>query len=55
MTKEPIAYLTKSLRRWSLYRQAVREMDMMTGRELTDLGLTRNDIPRIARQAAELG
>ena len=47
-------YLTKSLRRWSLYRQTLRELGSLSGRELADLGLSRSDIARVASQAAEL-
>ena len=45
-------YLTQSLRRWSKYRQAERELASLSSRELADLGLSRSDIPRIALQAA---
>lgn len=37
------------VRRWSAYQQTVRELNSLDNRSLTDLGIARNDIPRIAR------
>jgi uncharacterized protein YjiS (DUF1127 family) len=47
-------FLTAKFRRWSMYRQASRELSSLSGRELADMGISRSDIPRIARQAAGL-
>lgn len=40
--------------RWRRYRQTVRELQALSGRELTDLGILRADIGRLAREAARL-
>jgi len=38
--------------RWMQYRENVRELSGCTDRELSDLGLSRTDIHRVAREAA---
>jgi uncharacterized protein YjiS (DUF1127 family) len=40
------------LRRWNAYQQTVRELNSLDNRSLTDLGISRTDIPRIARDHA---
>ena len=37
------------VRRWNAYQQTVRELNALDNRSLTDLGISRVDIPRIAR------
>lgn len=44
--------LRTRLRCWMQYRTNVRELDGCTDRELSDLGIARSDIRRVARQAA---
>ncbi len=39
------------VRRWQRYNRTVSELNHLSNRELADLGLTRSDIPRIAREA----
>ncbi len=41
-------------RRWRRYRDTVRELQGLSGRELNDLGIQRGDIARLAREAARL-
>jgi uncharacterized protein YjiS (DUF1127 family) len=41
-------------RRWRRYRETVRELQGLSGRELNDLGISRPDISRLAREAARL-
>lgn len=41
-------------RRWRRYRDTVRELQNLSSRELTDLGIIRADISRLAREAARL-
>ena len=36
-------------RRWRSYRRTVNELQSLSRRELDDLGLSRSDIPRVAR------
>ncbi|WP_081104412.1 DUF1127 domain-containing protein [Brucella anthropi] len=38
--------------RWMQYRENIRELSCCTDRELSDLGLSRTDIHRVAREAA---
>ena len=40
-----------TVRSWNRQRQTRTELYALTNRELADLGITRSDIPRIARQA----
>ncbi|WP_127143507.1 DUF1127 domain-containing protein [Pelagibacterium montanilacus] len=44
--------IRKSFRRWSMYQQTVRELNALGNRELSDLGINRADIQRIARDHA---
>ncbi|RDE09308.1 DUF1127 domain-containing protein [Pelagibacterium lacus] len=44
--------IRKTLKRWSAYQQTVRELNSLGSRELNDLGITRGDIERIARDHA---
>lgn len=46
--------IARSLNNWRKYRQTVNELGRMSDRELSDLGIGRNDIHRVAR-AAVLG
>jgi uncharacterized protein YjiS (DUF1127 family) len=43
--------ITRSLTNWRKYRQTVTELGRMTDRELSDLGIGRQDIRRVARTA----
>lgn len=40
------------LRTYRKYQETYRELSRLTSRELDDLGITRSDIPAIARRAA---
>jgi uncharacterized protein YjiS (DUF1127 family) len=40
------------VRRWKRYSRTVSELSHLSNRELADLGLSRADIPRIAREAS---
>lgn len=52
-----IGNLTSSIRRQisrsNRYRETMRELGNLTNRELSDIGITRWDIPRLAREHAE--
>jgi uncharacterized protein YjiS (DUF1127 family) len=39
------------LHSWRQYGIAVRELSNLDDRELADLGITRSDIPRVARES----
>lgn len=44
-------FFTDGIKRWNRYNQTRRELNLLTDRELADLGILRADIPRIAREA----
>ena len=44
--------IRKTLKKWAAYQQTVRELAALDNRQLTDLGITRIDIQRIARDHA---
>lgn len=44
--------IRKSYRAWREYRQTVSELSRMSDRELSDLGITRGDIPFVSRRHA---
>lgn len=44
--------IKKTFKRWSTYQQTVRELNALGNRELSDLGISRTDIQRIAREHA---
>ncbi|RDE09307.1 DUF1127 domain-containing protein [Pelagibacterium lacus] len=46
--------IRKTFKRWSAYKQTVRELNALGNRELNDLGIARSDIERIARDHASL-
>jgi len=41
------------IRRWRRYNRTVAELSHLSNRDLADLGLSRSDIPRIAREASK--
>lgn len=45
--------LFNSIRTWNRVRQTRNELNSLSNRELDDLGITRGDIPFIARRAAK--
>jgi uncharacterized protein YjiS (DUF1127 family) len=44
--------IRKTLKKWAAYQQTVRELGALDNRQLTDLGISRHDIQRIARDHA---
>ena len=43
--------LINDFRRWRSYRRTVNELQGLSKRELDDLGISRADIPRVARDS----
>lgn len=43
--------LIRNYRNWRLYRETVTELNRLTNRELSDLGIARNSIREVARKA----
>jgi uncharacterized protein YjiS (DUF1127 family) len=44
--------IRKTFKKWAAYQQTVRELAALDNRQLTDLGISRTDINRIARDHA---
>lgn len=44
--------IRQTLQKWAVYQQTVRELASLDNRQLNDLGITRTDIQRIAREHA---
>jgi uncharacterized protein YjiS (DUF1127 family) len=44
-------FLSRRYQRWRIYNRTVAELESLTNRDLSDLGIARSDIPRIARDA----
>jgi uncharacterized protein YjiS (DUF1127 family) len=47
-----VSYILSKIRAYKLYRETVRELAQLSDRELTDLGIARFDIARVAREGA---
>ncbi|WP_082074831.1 DUF1127 domain-containing protein [Martelella endophytica] len=43
--------MARNFSNWMKYRQTVSELNRMNARELSDLGINREDIRRVARKA----
>ena len=44
--------IRNTFRRWAAYQQTVRELNSLDNRSLSDLGIARGDIQRVARDHA---
>ena len=49
-----IKSITSRFYNWRRYRSAVRELSLLSDRELSDLGLSRGEIELVARRSAGL-
>jgi uncharacterized protein YjiS (DUF1127 family) len=49
-----LSMLDLTFRRWQRYGEVRRELETYTDRELADMGLSRSDLPQVAREAAAL-
>lgn len=47
----PIKTLTEKFNAWRRYRDAVRELSLLSDRDLADIGIRRGDIEYIVRQS----
>jgi uncharacterized protein YjiS (DUF1127 family) len=45
-----LSVILSSLRQWRRSREMARQLAALTDQELSDIGLTRGDIPQAARQ-----
>lgn len=50
--KETEMDIRKTFKKWAAYQQTVRELNSLDNRQLNDLGISRADIQRIARDHA---
>jgi uncharacterized protein YjiS (DUF1127 family) len=46
------ANIVRFIREWKRYNQSLSELSRLGDRELADIGISRSDIPRVARNAA---
>ena len=46
-----LSVVLSSLRRWLRSREMARQLSALSDRELSDIGIARHDIARVARQA----
>lgn len=44
--------ISRLIERWRRYRLAVRELSQLSDRELSDLGIRRADISKVAHESA---
>ncbi len=52
--KNDLFGLSGRIRRWNAYRKTLGELEQLSERELRDVGITRYDIQRIARDSAKM-
>jgi uncharacterized protein YjiS (DUF1127 family) len=53
MTTMVLANIVRFLRQWRAYDASLRELSRLGDRELSDIGISRSDIARIAWENAE--
>jgi uncharacterized protein YjiS (DUF1127 family) len=46
------AALVRFIQSWKSYNRSLSELSRLGDRELADIGISRSDIPRLARKAA---
>jgi len=44
--------LIQNIRNWRRYRETINELSRLSNRELSDLGISRSDIPYVARKSS---
>lgn len=44
--------LIQNFRNWRRYRETINELSRLSNRELNDLGISRSDIPYVARKSS---
>lgn len=48
-----LSHVVNVWRQWRRYNQSLRELNRLGDRELSDIGITRTDIPRVAWESSE--
>ena len=51
LRKVSVMNVVREFRNWRRYRNTVNELSRLSTRELNDLGITRSDIPYVARKS----
>ena len=51
LRKRTTMNLIRNYRNWRRYRETVNELSRLSNRELNDLGISRGDIPFVARRS----
>lgn len=49
-----LAHLRQRYQSWKIYRSTLEELQMLSDRELDDIGISRFDVRRVAREAADM-
>lgn len=53
LTAMLLTSVVRFIQRWKRYSQSVNELSRLSDRELTDIGISRSDIPSVSWEAAE--
>jgi uncharacterized protein YjiS (DUF1127 family) len=48
-----LSSIIRALRSWRRFNNNLRELNSMGDRELSDIGISRSDIPRVAWEASQ--
>lgn len=48
-----LSHLLRAYQQWRRYNTSLRELARLGDRELSDIGITRSDIPRVAWENSE--
>jgi uncharacterized protein YjiS (DUF1127 family) len=48
-----LLYVIRFLRAWRRYNLSLRQLSLLSDRELTDIGVDRSDIPRVSWASAK--
>jgi len=43
--------VVRNYRNWRLYRETVNELNRLSNRELSDIGISRSEIPYVAKKS----
>lgn len=49
-----LPYVIRFLRAWRRYNVSLRQLSLLSDRELADIGVARSDIPRISWESSQV-